>query len=45
MKAFCAHGKEVTLHLGDGAEVSMDENVLAAPLPLFPSGQEQMSIA
>ena len=45
MKAFCAHGKEVTLHLGDGAEVSVGENALAALPPLFPSGQEQMSIA
>ena len=45
MKAFCARGKEVTLHLGDGAEVFEHENVVTAPPPLSRSGQEQMSIA
>ena len=45
MKAFCARGKEVTLHLGDGAEVFEHENVVTAPPPLSRTGQEQMSIA
>ena len=41
MKAFCARGKEVTLHLGDGAEVFEHENVVTAPPPLCPSGQKK----
>ena len=43
MKAFCARGKEVTLHLGDGAEVFEHENVVTAP-PLSPCAPKAESL-